>query len=162
MKTKTARDIMSKKVLTVEPEMTVHELADFFTDNMITGAPVVDSHGGLLGVVSVTDIVRNDSQRHTIVHEDLQSAYYLHGWEDRADRKDFNMLHVEEDDGYLVRDIMTPLIFKVDVQTTLPEMADVMVSGRIHRLLVTEDNKLVGIVTTLDMLKAIRVVDTQT
>jgi CBS domain-containing protein len=92
----------------------------------------------------------------------MHSAYYLHGWEDKVDRKDFNMMHVENDDGYLVRDIMTPIIFKVDVSAKLSEMADIMVGGRIHRLLVTENDKLVGIVTTLDMLKAIKVFDTQT
>ncbi|MFQ5675044.1 MAG: CBS domain-containing protein, partial [bacterium] len=63
MKTLRAKDVMNTNVLTVNNDMTVHELALFFTENMISGAPVVDEAGKLLGVVSLSDIVRNDDRR---------------------------------------------------------------------------------------------------
>jgi CBS domain-containing protein len=55
-----------------------------------------------------------------------------------------------------VKDIMTPMLFKVDENTTIQEVADAMIGGRVHRLLVTHGGKVIGIVTTMDMLKVIR------
>jgi len=55
-----------------------------------------------------------------------------------------------------VRDIMTPMIFSVSENTSVQEVADVMLKRRIHRVFVTRDGKLAGIVTALDMLKVIR------
>jgi CBS domain-containing protein len=57
---------------------------------------------------------------------------------------------------FTVRDIMTPMIFDVAEDTTLREAADAMIRGHIHRILVTRDQKVRGIVTALDMLKVIR------
>ena len=53
-----AQDIMNPEVLTVGDQMTVRELASFLTDQEISGAPVEDENGSLIGVVSVTDLVR--------------------------------------------------------------------------------------------------------
>jgi predicted transcriptional regulator len=88
--------------------------------------------------------------------QDNISSYYLHGWEDQMSADEIDMFHVEEGEDLAVQDIMTPLIFKVAENTPISEMADAMIGGRIHRLIVTRDGQVVGIVTTLDMLKAIR------
>ncbi|MFQ5640262.1 MAG: CBS domain-containing protein [bacterium] len=156
MKNLKAKDIMNSGVITVRDDMSVHNLANFFTDRMISGAPVVDKNGKLIGVVSLSDIVRNDARRTAIVEEQLDASYYLHGWEDKLNDEDVQQLHLEQNDGLTIRDIMTPLIFKVSEETSLAEMADTMIGGRIHRLIVTNNDEVVGIVTTLDMLQAIR------
>ena len=52
----TAADVMNPNVLTVQDDMTVEELASFLVENEISGAPVEDSGGRLVGVVSVTDL----------------------------------------------------------------------------------------------------------
>ncbi|MBU2266083.1 MAG: CBS domain-containing protein, partial [Candidatus Omnitrophica bacterium] len=44
------KDIMTKKVITVSPEMDIHKLAELFMKKNISGAPVVDKNGKLLGV----------------------------------------------------------------------------------------------------------------
>ena len=53
-----AKDIMTRNVLTVSEEWTVPELARFLTNHSISGAPVTNGEGKLVGVVSVTDIAR--------------------------------------------------------------------------------------------------------
>ena len=58
-----ARDLMTTDVLTVSQEMTVSELARFLSDNEITGAPVENGGGKVVGVVSVVDIARTDSEQ---------------------------------------------------------------------------------------------------
>ncbi len=123
---------------------------------MISGAPVVNKDGKLVGVVSLSDIVRNDERRTAIVNDKQESDYYLSGWEDNLNSDEIQELHLEEDDSLTVRNIMTPLIFKVKETELISAMSDIMIGGRIHRLLVTRDEKVVWIITTLDMLKAIR------
>jgi CBS domain-containing protein len=147
---------MNHRVITVSDEMTVQELADLFTGEMISGAPVVDADERLVGVVSLSDIVRTGARRAGITADPLRTSYYLFGWEDKVSEEDFDDLRLEVDSETLVRDIMTPTIFGVPETMPIGEMADTMIRGRIHRLIVTRGSHVVGIVTTLDMLKAIR------
>jgi CBS domain-containing protein len=154
MKDLIAKDIMISEVIVVRDDMSVSELAATLMSNMISGAPVVNNSGALVGVVSATDIVRGDALRASEVR--ASSSYYLSGWEDQMDKEELRAFRVVESEGLLVRDIMTPLIFSVSENATIGEMADVMIKGRIHRLIVTRDDQVVGIVTTLDLLRALR------
>ena len=153
MKDLKARDIMNTEVLSVRDDMTVQELAGFLTEREILGAPVVDSEGEVVGVVSCTDIVQSTATEADILVEKSTPGFYEHGWEDKLDPDEMARLHVEENESLPVRNIMTPTIYTVPEDTALPEIAKAMVAGRIHRLLVTRGSRLVGIITTLDMLK---------
>jgi CBS domain-containing protein len=153
MKDLKARDIMNTDVFSVRDDMTVQELASFLTEREILGAPVVDSEGEVVGVVSCTDIVQSTATEADILLEKLTPGFYEHGWEDKLDPEEIVRLHVEENESLPVREIMTPTIYTVPEDTALPEIAKAMVAGRIHRLLVTRGSRLVGIITTLDMLK---------
>ena len=55
-----------------------------------------------------------------------------------------------------VRDIMTPVIYKVSEDTLVPEVADTMIKNRIHRVFVTHEEQLVGIIATPEMLQVVR------
>ena len=152
MKDLKAKDIMNTDVLSVRDDMTVQELAGFLTEREILGAPVVDSEGEVVGVVSCTDIVQSTTNEADILLE-KPTGFYEHGWEDKLDPEEMVRLHVEENESLPVREIMTPTIYTVPEDTALAEIAKAMVAGRIHRLLVTRGSRLVGIITTLDMLK---------
>ncbi len=54
----TVRDIMQTELVTVGPEMSIHDLARLLAEKEISGAPVVDVDGEVLGVVSMTDVIR--------------------------------------------------------------------------------------------------------
>ena len=148
----TAADVMNPQVLAVRPDMTVHELAEFLTENQITGAPVLDRNGRLVGVVSETDIIESESERAGMVRDRSDPEFDLRGWEDSANPDEIRDLHVESADLF-VRDIMTPAAYTVPHDTPVPRLAQTMVAGRIHRLLVTREGSVVGIVTSLDLLK---------
>ena len=152
MKTLTAKDVMNPDVLTVRVDLTVRELAAFLTENQISGAPVVDGEGRLIGVVSVTDVAESDAERPDLVGDRSNPAEALRGWENRMDADDIRPLHIESDD-LLVRDIMTPTVYTVPEDTPVAKIAHVMVAGRIHRLLVTQRGRAVGIVTSLDLVR---------
>lgn len=152
MKELTAKDVMTRRVLTIRDDASVSELVSLLSENMISGAPVVDADGKLVGVVSTTDVARQSRKRS--IKRDHPPDFYLHGWELIED--DVRSFSVEEEGDDKVQDIMTPVIFSVSEDAMVSEMADTMVGGRIHRLIVTNGDTVVGIVTTLDLLKAFR------
>jgi CBS domain-containing protein len=152
MRESTAADVMNAQVLAVAPDMSVKELASFLIENQISGAPVLDAHGKLVGVVSLTDIVESESEG----ADPAGAGAELHfgGRWQREEAEGFRGMHVETE-GLLVSDIMTPTAFTVPHDTVVSKVARTMMAGRIHRLLVTRDQRVVGIVTTLDLLKLI-------
>ena len=142
-----ASDIMRKDVVTVRDTATVKELARLLVERRISGAPVVDASGKLVGVVSQTDLVRGvreDPQPHEVpaYHADLDRWLGRRGYQ------------VEAPDFKLVREVMTPGVIAADVKTPVIELAKTMARKHIHRLIITEKKKIAGIVTSMDILQA--------
>jgi predicted transcriptional regulator len=153
---RTVGDCMSREVLGVKADWSVEQLCDFFVDKNISGAPVMSQTGGLVGVVSVTDIIRYESMHMHESHPETPHDYYLQGLESRYAREEIASLRIESDNMATVQDIMTPMIFQVDEGTTVQAAADIMIKGHIHRIFVTRDKRVVGVLTAFDMLKVIR------
>lgn len=146
----TARDVMNDEILTVTEDMSVHELATFLTDHEISGAPVEDVDGRLIGVVSTTDLARTAFESGSA--EDDEHPFYRSWAEDSLDLDDLEDLHIEEE-GLMVKDIMTPTVFAVEADAPVSHVARSMLDGHLHRLLVIEGQKVVGIVSTSDLLR---------
>jgi len=151
MPTRTARDIMSRDLICVNDDLPVAELARLLTDKGISGAPVLDRRGQLVGVVSVTDIVSHELKvGHTVVTE---SEYY--GRPDIISRSEMRQLgvHVEDYGDELVRDIMSPIVISSPATATVSELAERMGVNRVHRLLITDDDEtVIGMVSALDLI----------
>jgi CBS domain-containing protein len=151
------REIMSRDVITVRDDMTLHEVATFLTENQISGAPVEDAEGRLVGVVSLADVARATSEQSRLEPERPAAArppvadFYIHGWERKLTVEEFESFQVEEP-GLLVNEIMTPRVYSVGQATPVPEAAKMMREAHIHRVLVTDHGRVVGIVTTSDLL----------
>jgi predicted transcriptional regulator len=152
----TVGSIMQRDVLTAEDNWPLDQLARFLIDNGISGAPVTDENGVLKGVVSVTDIVRHDSMPYRESGETDTHDYYLYTLERQVAQEEAASFRFEVDSSVRVRDIMTPMIFEVSEDTGIQQAADMMIRGRIHRVFVTENKRILGVVTALDMLKIIR------
>ena len=152
----TVNSIMQRHVLSVEENWPLHRLASFLTDNQISGAPVTSENGELIGVVSLTDIVRYESmpENRADVHDTHE--YYLHTLEMQVTQEEATTFHAEQESSATVRDIMTPMIFEVDENASIEEVADTMVKGHIHRLFVTNNKQISGVVTALDMVEFLR------
>lgn len=147
-----ARDVMNPDVLTVRDDMSVTDLAEFLTDNEISGAPVEDAEGRLIGVVSLTDLAAAFSgQRDQAVLDRSEPAFYVRNWEERFNAEDIAGLRVGESEA-TVGEIMTPSIFAVDEEMPISRVAEKMIHSHIHRLLVTRDRRVVGILSTSDLL----------
>lgn len=148
----TAADVMNPNVLVVQEDMTVEELASFLVENEISGAPVEDSAGRLVGVVSVTDLARSVAQGTDPAADRSSPDFFVREWGDTLSRDEVEELRFGQENELRVRDIMTPGVYSVDAQTPIPEVAETLIHSHIHRLLVTSDEKVVGIVTTSDLL----------
>ncbi len=146
-----ASDLMNSDVLTVPEDMTVRELATFLIDHQISGAPVVDRQGKPVGVVSMADIVAVASEDSEIGGEEANPQFYVRDLEDQFNGEDLGDIHVE-DEGLTVADIMTPSVYSVGEDATVSEVASTMLSGHVHRLLVTRGEEVVGIISTSDLL----------
>jgi len=152
----TVGDIMRSEVLAAGADWSLETLADFLVDNSISGAPVTTQDDELVGVVSLTDIVRQSSMSNSHAGAGSTHDVYLYELESQMSREELRIFHTQDESSVRVSDIMTPMIFRVDRDTSLQEVAETMLKGRIHRVFVTEDDKLTGIVTALDMLQVIR------
>lgn len=150
-------EIMSRDVIAVRDDMTLQEVATFLTENQISGAPVEDAERRLVGVVSLSDVARATSEQFRMEAERPEgqrlptSDYYIRGWERKLTVEEFESFQVEEP-GLLVSEIMTPRIYSVDEATPVSEAARMMREAHIHRVLVTSRGRVVGIVTTSDLL----------
>ncbi len=152
----TAEDLMTKDVLTSKADWSVDRLADFFVDNGISGAPVLSPQGRLVGVVSSSDLVRQQSQPTRGADTLPAHSYYVGALEGAYSSEDLSRISMQQDSTASVRDIMTPMIFTVFPSTSVQEVADAMLKGRIHRVFVAEDGRLVGVISALDLLGLVR------
>lgn len=143
------REIMTTDVITVKPDTTVGELADILAKNKISGVPVVDGQGRVLGMVSEADIILQDADLHFPYYiQFLEMVIYLqsvHKFEER----------VRKSIGSKVSEIMTQEVVSVSPEETVREVATLMADRNVNRLPVTEDERLVGIVTRGDIVRAI-------
>jgi predicted transcriptional regulator len=151
------REVMSRDVIAVRDDMTLQEVATFLTENQISGAPVEDAERRLVGVVSLADVARATSEQNSLEADQPRSQrlansdYYIRGWEGKLAVEELESFQVEEP-GLLVSEIMTPRVYSVDEATSVAEAARLMREAHIHRVLVTSHGRVVGIVTTSDLL----------
>lgn len=150
--TMTAEQIMCQTVMTVPSDWSVDRLARFLTDKSISGAPVVNNAGQLVGVVSFSDIARQAGSGlvDLAMRDDVFYRSMIDGSLSPEDQRSF---HDVLDQSVLVNDIMTPMVFEVAPDTPLIQVAEAMVKGRIHRVMVTKGQSLKGVISALDLLK---------
>lgn len=147
-----AYEIMTPSIKAVPQSWTMDRLARFLTDNEITGSPVTDDSGEIVGIATLKDITefrwnanRADTAENRMTAEEEQEARRLR-------------MMIFEEMGKVpveVRDIMTPIVVSVDEQTPVQDIADMMMEEHLHRIFITKEKKITGIVTTYDMLKLI-------
>ena len=149
---RTVKDLMNPDIMTVADDMTTDALARYLIEREISGAPVVDSQGHIIGVVSMTDIGRKMAEP-SDVETSGRSGFYRDISADPT-LEDLGQRYVEER-AFTVRDVMTPVIHHVPVTASVAEAAQMMVDQHIHRLIVTQGKEPVGIITSLDLLKMV-------
>jgi CBS domain-containing protein len=138
-----ARDIMTRHVITVEPETDVREIAKRLVDNRISAVPVVDAGGALVGIVSEGDLMRRPESEMESHPSWWLSLLLLP--EEQA--RKYVKTH-----GRHARDVMTRRVITVDEDASLEAIADTLEKHRIKRVPVAREGKVMGIVSRADLL----------
>jgi|RhiMethySRZTD1v2_1073278.scaffolds.fasta_scaffold233137_2 CBS domain-containing protein len=156
-----ARSLMRTQVLKLSPNMPIPRALELFEDHKISGAPVVDGSGRVLGVLSASDINRAERVQASSAHERAR-ALVLRGGDDELDDElaEEDLLSIEDygpqtSDGPTVGDWMNPEVISVRPQCTLAELCRVLAENGVHRVLVMEQGELQGIVTSSDVVRCI-------
>ncbi|ALJ35172.1 CBS domain-containing protein [Azospirillum brasilense] len=138
-----AADIMTRQVVTIGPDATVTEAAKRMLENRISGLPVCDSNGRLLGVISEGDLLRR-TETGTVRRASWWLAMFAGAPNQAAD---YTKSH-----GRHVRDAMTESLISVTEETPLDEVVRLMEGNRIKRVPVLNNGTLVGIVSRANLL----------
>lgn len=144
----TAKDIMTKDVITVKPETSIEELAGILMKNEISGVPVLDDSGALYGIVTENDLISRNKRLHipTVVSF-LDAAIYLES------SKKFEQ-EVKRVTATSVKEICIRKVVTIAEDTSLVDIATIMSEKKAHLLPVVKAGKIVGIVGKRDMVKA--------
>jgi CBS domain-containing protein len=145
----TAKDIMTKDVITVTPDTSIEKLASILVQNEISGVPVVDDAGTLFGMVTENDLISRNKRLHipTVVSF-LDAAIYLES------SKKFEQ-EVKRMCATRVGDICNRKAVSITEETTIVDIATIMSEKNVHLLPVVRNAKIVGIVGKRDMVKAV-------
>ncbi|MFZ5761731.1 MAG: CBS domain-containing protein [Thermodesulfobacteriota bacterium] len=144
-----AKEIMTATVVTVPPEMPVERLAALLHEKKISGAPVVDAAGQLLGVVTESDLIDQAKKIHiptaiTI----LDSVIFLESA--KAVEREISKMT-----GATVADICSRNPVTIREETPLDEIATIMAERQLHTLPVLRGAQLVGVVGKSDVIKTL-------
>lgn len=144
-----AKDIMSTNVITVQKDTTIEEIAHLLADNSISGVPVLDESGKLIGMVTQKDLLYKDVEpRFPAVVELLGGLIFLKGV--KQYNEELRKLVATRADQ-----IMTKSIVTVSEDTEVEKVAQLMVEKDVNRVPVMKDGKLSGIISRADVVKYI-------
>lgn len=176
----TLRDIMTTELETVHPGDSLREAADLFSTERISGAPVLEGET-VVGVLSVTDLLEFQAERSAVPSagrdqaewgdpdspetrvwrgEDAPATYFTDYWADAG----ADLVDRFEEDEPLERDVlsehtvaeaMTRTLVTLPPDTPVPDAARYLLEKDVHRVLVLEDDELLGVVSTTDLVKAV-------
>lgn len=143
-----AKDIMTRDVITIRPEIDLKEAATVFVEHNISGAPVVDCNNRLVGILTEGDLVKQQKP--------LQKPLYLMFLDSAFPINYKNMKsEVEALTATTVSELMTPYPLTLPEYADISEVAQLMLTKQVNRIpIVNEEDELLGIVTRQDIIRA--------
>jgi CBS domain-containing protein len=144
-----AMDVMTTDVITVDPETTVQAMATLLAERGISGAPVIDANGRLVGIVSEGDLLHRAEIGTARRHRERRRSWWLDHFASELAR-DYVKSH-----GRTVRDIMTRDVVTATENTDLGDVAALLEAKRIKRVPITRDGKVIGIISRANLVRAL-------
>ena len=143
-----AQDVMTRDLITIGPDTTLMEIAKTLLEHHISGLPVVDGDGRLLGIVSEGDLVYKEVMPKTpdainIIHAIIHSKGVVENYQESA----------EELLKLTAADIMTRKVVTVAPTEGVNRVGRIMLEHHVKRVPVIEEDRLVGIVARADLVK---------
>jgi CBS domain-containing protein len=146
-----ARDLMQKDVITIEGNASLLDAHRLFVEEEISGAPVVDEGGRVIGVLSARDLLRAiDEERDTVV---VQTNYFRELEEFSG--PDWGRMPEDFQDRLAnrpVSEVMSPDVIMVAPDATIAEVAHTLRHHHVHRVLVATNESFIGLISTFDLI----------
>jgi len=143
-----AAELMTKEVVSVSPDMPVREIARLLLSHQVSAAPVVDQSGSVIGMVSEGDLLSPNNGEHAVRRERWLARLA------EGEPLSPEFLASLPQPGRTARNVMSSPVIEVTDETDAGEIADLLVQFRIKRVPVTRDGRLVGIISRVDLLRA--------
>jgi CBS domain-containing protein len=141
-------------VVTVEPETSVQEIARLLSEKSISGVPVVDAQGRLIGIVSEGDLLHR-VETGTARRPDRSRGRRRSWWLDSIAADEELARDYVKSHGRTAKDVMTREVISVEETTELADIATLLETKRIKRVPVVRDGKPVGIVSRANLVRAL-------
>ncbi|HID98116.1 MAG TPA: CBS domain-containing protein [Thermodesulfobacteriaceae bacterium] len=145
---RTAKDIMTRSVITVTPDTSVKEVARLLLEHHINGMPVVGDRGEICGVVTEGDLVDQNKKLHIPTVVTLLDSFFLLESPDRIKKELKKMA------GTTAGQICSTDVVTVDEETPVDEVATLMAEKHINTIPVLKDGKLTGIIGRGDIVRS--------
>jgi CBS domain-containing protein len=145
---------MTRRLIALGPDTACETASRVMVSKRITGAPVIDPEGYPIGMISLTDLV--DPDRVTREEFGFDNYYELDQGELQAHGSGSRM------DGGRVKELMTEGTIRVSALAPIREAARLMTEKRVHRLLVMDGERVLGILSSLDMVRGLLDEDDET
>ncbi|MFO0809098.1 MAG: CBS domain-containing protein [Gemmataceae bacterium] len=148
----TAADLMTRNVVSIAENASLHEAVALMADRGYSGAPVINEAGRPVGVLTQSDVLTHD--RNKVRYAKPVPEYYQRADLRSATGEDVAGFQVEAVDRTPVRDVMTPVVFSLRPDAPARLVIEEMLNLHVHRMFVVDDDGvLVGVIGTTDILK---------
>jgi CBS domain-containing protein len=140
------KDLMTREVMTVAPEMSVRDAAKLLFEKEISGLPVVSQDNKIIGMITEKDLIAMALPNYL---EKLGDFDFILNEEPFTKK-------IADADKVKVKDIMRKDVLCVSEDTPIPEVARLMIIKKVRRIPVLDkDKKLIGIIARADIVKEI-------
>ncbi len=143
-----AKDIMKKKVITINQNATISELSVLLKENKITGVPVVDDNNKLVGIISAADVIK----RCDYVSKELAKYEDEPEYDPYDGCVHYHRYFTEEFFDARVKDLMSTPVYSMSPEDSLIDVCKRLSEKHIHRVILAENNEIKGIIATLDIV----------
>jgi CBS domain-containing protein len=144
-----AKDIMTKDLITLSPDTKISEAAGMLLERRINGAPVVDADGRLRGILCQSDLIAQQKRFPVPSVFTLLDSFIPLSSQKTLEREMKKIVATK------VADAMTENPVSVGLETSLEEIATLMVERKFHTLPVVDGGRVVGIIGKEDVLRTI-------
>ena len=136
-------EVMTKDVITVSPDDSLKDVGEILKERRISGVPVIDAKGNIVGIVTLTDMLRV-----------LDQIYKWQEMERRIPGLKLSEMFTKEKSEAKVRNVMTKSVYTLDENRTIEDVMRMMFDKRVHTIPIAREGKLLGIVGKRDLVAA--------
>lgn len=143
------KDVLSKDLVAVSADDTLHDAIELMTENRVTSLPVLNGQGKCIGVLSAADLIELSRELQDELRDYGREKNISHEWVlDKLDEHDMTRRTVSE--------VMTREVATISHEKRLTDAASAMLRHRVHHLPVVDgDGKMLGIISTMDLLSVL-------